>query len=106
MLFLRLSCRHLSKVACVHDVTARVQHFAKFHFRSTMFRSSKHEQNTRESAAWAERQKKLRSTVYYVVATAVLTVGLSYAAVPLYRMFCQVCLLSVKLQIKVFKPLS
>lgn len=107
MLFFRLSCKHLSRVACVHDVTLRVQHFAKFHFRSTMFRSLKHEQqNTRESAAWAERQKKLRSTVYYIVATAVLTVGLSYAAVPLYRMFCQVYLISVKLQIKVLEPLS
>lgn len=33
--------------------------------------------------------KKMRSTVYYFGATAVLTLGLSYAAVPLYRMFCQ-----------------
>lgn len=89
MLFFRLYCQHLSRVACVNDVTVRVQHFAKFHFRSTVFRNLKHEQNTRESAGWAERQKKLRSTVYYVVATAVLTAGLSYAAVPLYRMFCQ-----------------
>ncbi|XP_017783557.1 PREDICTED: cytochrome c oxidase assembly protein COX11, mitochondrial [Nicrophorus vespilloides] len=32
---------------------------------------------------------KIRSTVYYVTAAGVLTVGLSYAAVPLYRMFCQ-----------------
>lgn len=101
MLFFRLSCQHLSRLACVNDVTVRVQQFAKFHFRSTVFRSLKHEQNIRESAAWSERRKKLRSTVYYVVATAVLTVGLSYAAVPLYRMFCQVYLLSVKLQIKV-----
>lgn len=31
-----------------------------------------------------------RSTVYYVVALGVLVVGLSYAAVPLYRLFCQV----------------
>nr|CAG4647502.1 EOG090X0GO2 [Megafenestra aurita] len=30
-----------------------------------------------------------RSTVYYVVALGVLVVGLSYAAVPLYRLFCQ-----------------
>ena len=106
MLFFRLSCQQLSRVACVHNVTVRVQHFAKFHFSSTVFRNFKHEQNTRESAAWAERQKKLRSTVYYVVAAAVLTAGLSYAAVPLYRMFCQVYLISVKLQIKVLEPLS
>lgn len=35
------------------------------------------------------RNKKIRSTLYYVSAAGVLTVGLSYAAVPLYRMFCQ-----------------
>jgi hypothetical protein len=101
MWFFGLSCRHLLRAACVSDVRVRVQHCAKFHFRSTVLRSFKREQNIRESAAWAERQKKLRSTVYYVVATAVLTVGLSYAAVPLYRMFCQVYLISVKLQVKV-----
>lgn len=32
---------------------------------------------------------KTRSTLYYLAAAGVLTVGLSYAAVPLYRMFCQ-----------------
>lgn len=31
----------------------------------------------------------LRSTLYYVTAAGVLAVGLSYAAVPLYRLFCQ-----------------
>lgn len=32
---------------------------------------------------------KIRSTLYYITAAGVLTIGLSYAAVPLYRMFCQ-----------------
>nr|CAG4644402.1 EOG090X0GO2 [Lepidurus arcticus] len=32
---------------------------------------------------------KIKSTVYYVMALGVLTVGFSYAAVPLYRLFCQ-----------------
>lgn len=31
---------------------------------------------------------KIRSTLYYAAGVTVLTVGLSYAAVPLYRMFC------------------
>lgn len=31
---------------------------------------------------------KLKSTLFYAAAGAVFTVGLSYAAVPLYRMFC------------------
>lgn len=35
------------------------------------------------------RQTKLKSTLYYVTGAGVLAVGLSYAAVPLYRMFCQ-----------------
>lgn len=32
---------------------------------------------------------KTRSTVYYIAGVGVLAVGLSYAAVPLYRLFCQ-----------------
>ena len=37
------------------------------------------------------RTQKLKkvSTLYYVTAAGVLCVGFSYAAVPLYRMFCQ-----------------
>ncbi|KAK9880766.1 hypothetical protein WA026_013087 [Henosepilachna vigintioctopunctata] len=35
------------------------------------------------------QKKKIRSTLYYVTAAGIVTVGLSYAAVPLYRMFCQ-----------------
>lgn len=34
-------------------------------------------------------KKRLRSTLYYISAAGVLAAGLSYAAVPLYRMFCQ-----------------
>lgn len=33
-----------------------------------------------------------KSTLYYVVALGVLVGGFSYAAVPLYRLFCQVTL--------------
>lgn len=32
---------------------------------------------------------KIKSTLYYLSAAGVLILGLSYAAVPLYRMFCQ-----------------
>ncbi|XP_026499938.1 cytochrome c oxidase assembly protein COX11, mitochondrial [Vanessa tameamea] len=34
-------------------------------------------------------QKKIGSTLNYMIALGVMTVGLSYAAVPLYRIFCQ-----------------
>ena len=37
----------------------------------------------------ASQRLKNRSTLYYVSAAGVLTVALSYAAVPLYRIFCQ-----------------
>lgn len=37
----------------------------------------------------ASFQKKLRSTTLYWTGIGVLVVGLSYSAVPLYRMFCQ-----------------
>lgn len=36
----------------------------------------------------SSKNLKLRSTLYYVAGIGVLTVGMSYAAVPLYRMFC------------------
>ncbi|KAJ8950172.1 hypothetical protein NQ314_008025 [Rhamnusium bicolor] len=45
-------------------------------------------QKVNNSASEA-RTKGIKSTLYYVTAAGVITVGLSYAAVPLYRMFCQ-----------------
>lgn len=42
----------------------------------------------------AARRLKLRSTLYYVTAAGVMFVGMTYAAVPLYRMFCQVRIFS------------
>lgn len=45
--------------------------------------------NTLEEQLRNARKKRIRSTLYYVSAAGVVTVGLSYAAVPLYRMFCQ-----------------
>lgn len=45
----------------------------------------------RKYAADSGKDQKLRnrSTFYYIGAVGVAAVGLSYAAVPLYRMFCQ-----------------
>ncbi|XP_068618585.1 cytochrome c oxidase assembly protein COX11, mitochondrial [Battus philenor] len=37
----------------------------------------------------SNERKKIRSTLNYMIALGVMTVGLSYAAVPLYRIFCQ-----------------
>ncbi|KAK9732120.1 Cytochrome c oxidase assembly protein CtaG/Cox11 [Popillia japonica] len=43
----------------------------------------------RRNASQDTRNIKARSTLYYLTAAGVLSAGLSYAAVPLYRMFCQ-----------------
>lgn len=54
-----------------------------FHTNKRIF--SKPNLNTFEEA----QKKKIKSTLYYVTAAGVIVVGLSYAAVPLYRIFCQ-----------------
>lgn len=43
-------------------------------------------QSVTENAA---RRIKTKTTMFYVAAVGILTAGFSYAAVPLYRMFCQ-----------------
>lgn len=45
-------------------------------------------QNVRQKSQQSQKIR-LKSTLYYISAAGVLAVGLSYAAVPLYRMFCQ-----------------
>ena len=49
--------------------------------------STSHSSFAKKGSSSEERKK---STVYYVLAIGVLTVGFTYAAVPLYRLFCQV----------------
>lgn len=45
--------------------------------------------NQKVSPSGDQRTKNIKSTLYYIMAAGVVTVGMSYAAVPLYRMFCQ-----------------
>lgn len=45
-------------------------------------------QNKSNNSHEAIRKLKIKSTLYYVTAAGVICVGFSYAAVPLYRMFC------------------
>lgn len=49
------------------------------------------------------QKKNIRSTVYYLSSLGVLTVGFSYAAVPLYKMFCQVSTLCVRINSELIK---
>lgn len=44
--------------------------------------------NLGNQSAKNSQSYKFRTTLYYAAGATVLTVGLSYAAVPLYRMFC------------------
>lgn len=54
----------------------------KFHI-GTIFRNNNVNKQT------LNQRKNNKSTLYYATAAGVLVVGLSYAAVPLYRIFCQ-----------------
>ncbi|XP_067613091.1 cytochrome c oxidase assembly protein COX11, mitochondrial [Eurosta solidaginis] len=45
--------------------------------------------NAGGDAGETARKQRLKSTLYYLTAGGVFVVGSSYAAVPLYRMFCQ-----------------
>lgn len=54
-------------------------------------------QKTFKEIADAESAIRGRSIAYYSISAVVMTVGLTYAAVPLYRMFCQVCELCIQL---------
>jgi len=55
---------------------------SKQHFILSQFR------NIGKEVPKNSQKFKIRSTLYYAAGLSVLTVGLSYAAVPLYRMFC------------------
>lgn len=48
-----------------------------------------HTSNVRHSKIGSNQALRSKSTLYYVTAAGVLVVGFSYAAVPLYSMFCQ-----------------
>ncbi|KAF2893040.1 hypothetical protein ILUMI_13134 [Ignelater luminosus] len=75
-----LSLRLLSLIHNRESILKLICNQRKLH-TSFSYRSN----STRSSI----QNKKLKSTLYYITATGVLVVGLSYAAVPLYRMFCQ-----------------
>lgn len=60
---------------------------SRLFFRQSSFR--KQILNQFHKSSDSNRNQRIKSTVYYLSAAGVLTAGLSYAAVPLYRMFCQ-----------------
>ncbi|XP_058067161.1 cytochrome c oxidase assembly protein COX11, mitochondrial [Anopheles bellator] len=75
-------------------LTKSVRAVVRFPFRSLLTNVSKGQRSApvrwfNERGPHSDRNFRIRTTVYYVAAAGVLTVGLSYAAVPLYRMFCQ-----------------
>lgn len=62
-----------------------------FHRQTTVYKilQGRFHKSSKLNQKDSSRNEKIKSTLYYVSAAGVLTVGLSYAAVPLYRMFCQ-----------------
>ncbi|KAF5280576.1 hypothetical protein FQR65_LT00327 [Abscondita terminalis] len=56
--------------------------FCKQRLRTSALRHLKEPQPSSQNV-------RIKSTLYYITAAGVLVVGLSYAAVPLYRIFCQ-----------------
>lgn len=65
-------------------------HCKKFNFTKYFFHTNGGRFSKPNLSSFEETQRnKNKSTLYYVTAAGVLVVGLSYAAVPLYRMFCQ-----------------
>lgn len=75
------------------DILLRRQFPTHFHsqFRGVKTRNSKFKGQEEE---WKTRNKTILT---YIAAAGVGMIGLSYAAVPLYRLYCQVC---CKIQIK------
>ncbi|CAH0546022.1 unnamed protein product [Brassicogethes aeneus] len=57
--------------------------------KHNFFTNSNHTFQQKVNNASDTRKKNIKSTLYYVMAAGVVTAGMSYAAVPLYRMFCQ-----------------
>ena len=68
------------------------------HYKSTLSNDNKQYINRfcttslsfNENKRYFSNSSRKKSTLYYILSIGVLVVGLSYAAVPLYRIFCQV----------------
>ncbi|XP_036326854.1 cytochrome c oxidase assembly protein COX11, mitochondrial-like [Rhagoletis pomonella] len=66
----------------LHKSRVQWMRLSRFRYHST---SGKGGTDAGESA----RKQRLKSTLYYLTAGGIFAAGASYAAVPLYRMFCQ-----------------
>ncbi|XP_056642534.1 cytochrome c oxidase assembly protein COX11, mitochondrial [Diorhabda sublineata] len=68
----------------VRNLTCRTNALSKNTINNNLIKRLCSNHNNNEN-----RKRSIRSTLYYVTAAGIVTVGLSYAAVPLYRLFCQ-----------------
>ena len=59
-------------------------------FAFSIFTSFDNQSGTRNFFTFRTSIERNKTTFFYMLGLAILTTGLSYAAVPLYRMFCQV----------------
>lgn len=74
--------------ACIRN-SAASNNFAKY-CKNRFFHSTKSQFKNNGHSDPFKNDKGRFTTVNYVAALGVITVGMSYAAVPLYRIFCQV----------------
>ncbi|XP_017463104.1 PREDICTED: cytochrome c oxidase assembly protein COX11, mitochondrial-like, partial [Rhagoletis zephyria] len=66
----------------LHKSRVHWMRLSRFRYHSTSGRGG-------ADAGESARKQRLKSTLYYLTAGGIFAAGASYAAVPLYRMFCQ-----------------
>lgn len=72
----------------LHLLRTQGKRACRLRFQSTSGKSG--------TAAGEAARKRQKSTLYYLTAGGIFVAGASYAAVPLYRMFCQVSNSTIK----------
>ncbi|XP_054287193.1 cytochrome c oxidase assembly protein COX11, mitochondrial [Macrosteles quadrilineatus] len=81
-------CRSAVSVLSSRCVLTKVNPTAS-NFKQKLYFSNSNQLFSKNKFYSAKVDLKTKSTLYYLAAAGVLVVGLSYAAVPLYRIFCQ-----------------
>ena len=90
----------LSRMIWLNIKTPARQPLIQYQYQSTCFTNLSSSQLRTSYFLWSpylfksfsshQRQSANQRTVTYMIAVAIMVVGLSYTAVPLYRLFCQV----------------
>uniref|UniRef100_A0A914XG29 Cytochrome c oxidase assembly protein COX11, mitochondrial n=1 Tax=Plectus sambesii TaxID=2011161 RepID=A0A914XG29_9BILA len=95
---LRFGCRRLAVATCLRSppssapiaqtLSSRIP-FALTCVPHQPIRQSSSDQRWNDDSYERYQKRKTRDTAYYVLSVVVLAIGLTFAAVPAYRMFCE-----------------